>query len=76
MKLGTGKPLHVTLRDACQRDWDRNANLRTWASGLRLHHSRIIATDPQERDELLREIQRMKGFLRDFENAVQSGEAQ
>ncbi len=74
MKLGTGKPLHVILRDGCLRDWEKNPKLRTWASGLRLHHSRVIATPPDDRDGLLREIQRMKGFLRDMENAIQSGD--
>ncbi len=74
MKLGTGKPLLITLRDACLRDWEKNPRLRTWVSGLRLHYARVAATEPADRDALLREIQRMKGFLRDMENAIQSGD--
>lgn len=76
MKLGTGHDLHKTVNKACEADWERSPHRRTWGAGLRLHTSRVLATEPADRDGMLRKLEELKSFVRTMENAVQSGEAQ
>lgn len=76
MKLGFGKALYATVREARQREWDNVPSRHSYAQAIQLHSARIISCDPTDTDAILRNTQAMKAFLTNMENKVQSGETQ